>query len=170
VNQTTMLATETQEITEYLRDIMLEKYGETDIKNHIADTRDTLCYATNDNQTSTLGLMEESADLAIVVGGYNSSNTTHLVELLEQKFTTLFIRSEHQIGEEGSVNSFDIHRKVEELHKNSIPLDATKPLKLIITSGASCPDAVVDRVIQKIIALREENISVEEALDAFLTL
>jgi 4-hydroxy-3-methylbut-2-enyl diphosphate reductase len=170
VNQTTMLATETQEITEYLRGIMLEKYGETDIKNHIADTRDTLCYATNDNQTSTLGLMEESADLAIVVGGYNSSNTTHLVELLEQKFTTLFIRSEHQIGEEGSVNSFDIHRKVEELHKNSIPLDATKPLKLIITSGASCPDAVVDRVIQKIIALREENISVEEALDAFLTL
>ena len=168
VNQTTMLATETQEITEYLRSVIEEKYGLENIKNHIADTRDTLCYATNDNQTSTLGLMEESADLAIVVGGYNSSNTTHLVELLEQKFTTLFIRSEHQIGEEGSVNSFNIHQHVEERQQNVLPLDASKPLKMIITSGASCPDAVVDRVIQKIIALRQEEVSVDEALGQFL--
>jgi 4-hydroxy-3-methylbut-2-enyl diphosphate reductase len=168
VNQTTMLASETQEITEYLRSVVEEKYGLENIKNHIADTRDTLCYATNDNQTSTLGLMEESADLAIVVGGYNSSNTTHLVELLEQKFTTLFIRSEHQLEEDGAVNSFNIHKKVEERHQNILQLNASKPLKLIITSGASCPDAIVDRVIQKIITLRGENISVEEALNAFL--
>ncbi len=168
VNQTTMLASETQEITEYLRRVIEEKYGLENIKNHIADTRDTLCYATNDNQTSTLGLMEESADLAVVVGGYNSSNTTHLVELLEQKFTTLFIRSEHQIGEDGSVNSFDIHQKIEEKIQNVLPLDASKPLKMIITSGASCPDAVVDRVIQKIITLRQEEVSVEEALNMFM--
>jgi 4-hydroxy-3-methylbut-2-enyl diphosphate reductase len=72
VNQTTMLASETQEITEFLRQTMITKYGEENIKNHIADTRDTLCYATNDNQSATLGLLEEEADLAIVVGGYNS--------------------------------------------------------------------------------------------------
>ncbi len=97
VNQTTMLATETQEITDYLRSVMLGKYGDTEIKNHIADTRDTLCYATNDNQTATHGLLEKEADLAIVVGGYNSSNTTHLVELLEQKFPTYFIKSKEEI-------------------------------------------------------------------------
>jgi 4-hydroxy-3-methylbut-2-enyl diphosphate reductase len=168
VNQTTMLATETQEITEYLRDVMLAKYGVKDIKNHIADTRDTLCYATNDNQTSTLGLLQEDADLAIVVGGYNSSNTTHLVELLEQKFNTFFIRSENEIAEDGSVSSFDIHEKIEVLKKGALPLDNSIPLKIIITSGASCPDAIVDRVIQKIIALREDTITIEEALNGFL--
>jgi 4-hydroxy-3-methylbut-2-enyl diphosphate reductase len=168
VNQTTMLATETQEITEYLRDVMLEKYGQTEIKNHIADTRDTLCYATNDNQTSTLGLLERDADLAIVVGGYNSSNTTHLVELLEQRFNTLFIRSENEIAADGSVSSFDIHKKIEVHHKGILPLDNSVHLKIIITSGASCPDAVVDRVIQKIVALRTDAVSVDEALAAFL--
>jgi 4-hydroxy-3-methylbut-2-enyl diphosphate reductase len=147
---------------------MLNKYGEADIKNHIADTRDTLCYATNDNQTSTLGLLQEDADLAIVVGGYNSSNTTHLVELLEQKFNTLFIRSENEIASDGSVTSFDIHKKIEVHEKGALPIDNSMPLKIIITSGASCPDAVVDRVIQKIVALRADTLSVDEALDAFL--
>ncbi|MDA9020625.1 4-hydroxy-3-methylbut-2-enyl diphosphate reductase, partial [bacterium] len=83
VNQTTMLATETQEITDFLRKVMIEVHGESTIKEHMADTRDTLCYATNDNQSATYGLLDESIDLSIVVGGYNSSNTTHLVELLD---------------------------------------------------------------------------------------
>ena len=91
VNQTTMLATETQIIADLLRDAMIKKFGTENIKEHFADTRDTLCYATNDNQSATIGLLEHDADLAIVIGGYNSSNTTHLVELLEGKFTTYFI-------------------------------------------------------------------------------
>ena len=69
-----------------LRTAMITRYGEENIKNHFADTRDTLCYATNDNQKAVYGLMEKDADLALVIGGYNSSNTTHLVELLEKKF------------------------------------------------------------------------------------
>ncbi|MCK5456981.1 MAG: 4-hydroxy-3-methylbut-2-enyl diphosphate reductase, partial [Melioribacteraceae bacterium] len=88
VNQTTMLASETEAIANYLKGTMIVKYGLENIDDHFADTRDTLCYATNDNQKATYGLMEEKADLAIVVGGYNSSNTSHIVELLEGKFPT----------------------------------------------------------------------------------
>ena len=163
VNQTTMLATETQEITDYLRSIMLRKYGEADLKNHIADTRDTLCYATNDNQTATYGLIEKEADLAIVVGGYNSSNTTHLVELLEQKFPTYFIKSKEEITSLNIVNSFNIHRKELESLTEFIP-ENKNPITIIITSGASCPDAIVDGVIQRILELTQTSVSIEEAL------
>ena len=163
VNQTTMLATETQEITDYLRSVMLGKYGDTEIKNHIADTRDTLCYATNDNQTATHGLLEKEADLAIVVGGYNSSNTTHLVELLEQKFPTYFIQSKEEITSIQSINSFNIHSKELESLTEFIPIKKD-PITVIITSGASCPDAIVDGVIQRILELTQTSVSIEEAL------
>jgi len=152
VNQTTMLASETQEITEFLRQTMISKYGEAEIKNHIADTRDTLCYATNDNQSATLGLLREEADLAIVVGGYNSSNTTHLVELLEEKFKTYFILSEQSITSTDQITSFNIHTKTEEQLGSFLPVkDKTR---IILTSGASCPDSVVDAVIVKLLQLK----------------
>lgn len=162
VNQTTMLATETQQITDYLRSTMIEKYGEADIKNHIADTRDTLCYATNDNQSATYGLMEQDADLAIVVGGFNSSNTTHLVELLEQKFPTLFIRNEMDLVDFEQVNCYDIHKH--EIIRGMLPEKSTTPLKVIVTSGASCPDAIVDRVMQRILELYGSEVHVGDAL------
>jgi 4-hydroxy-3-methylbut-2-en-1-yl diphosphate reductase len=152
VNQTTMLATETQEITDMLRNAMIEKYGEETIKEHIADTRDTLCYATNDNQSATYGLMENDADLAIVVGGSNSSNTTHLVELLENKFKTFFITSAENIWDVNEVESFDIHGKTWKHHDSFLPVEKEK-MTIAITSGASCPDAIVDGVIQKILEL-----------------
>jgi len=163
VNQTTMLANETQEITDYLRNVMISKYGETEIKNHIADTRDTLCYATNDNQTATYGLLEKEADLAIVVGGYNSSNTTHLVELLEQKFPTYFIKSKEEITSLHLVNSFNIHRKELESLTEFIP-EKKDPITVIVTSGASCPDSIVDGVIQRVLDLTQTSVSIEEAL------
>ena len=155
VNQTTMLATETQEITDYLRAIMTEVYGTETIKEHMADTRDTLCYATNDNQSATYGLLDESVDIAIVVGGYNSSNTTHLVELLDAKFQTYFIRNESEIIDQDQIYSFDIHNKKRILNHNFLP--AKKDLNIAITSGASCPDVLVDEVIQKIIKLKNLN-------------
>jgi 4-hydroxy-3-methylbut-2-enyl diphosphate reductase len=155
VNQTTMLATETQEITDYLRSVMTQKFGLEHIKEHMADTRDTLCYATNDNQSATIGLLEESVDLAVVVGGYNSSNTTHLVELLEQKFNTHFIRNESEIIDENQIYSFDIHTKERTLNQNFLP--DKQELRIAITSGASCPDKLVDEVIHKIIKLKNLN-------------
>ena len=154
VNQTTMLASETQEITNYLREVMLMKYGVENIKEHIADTRDTLCYATNDNQTATLALMETDADLAIVVGGYNSSNTSHLVELLEQKFPCYFVQDESELISKEEINSFDIHSKT--LQK--LPYLPTKSNhRIILTSGASCPDSVVDGVMMKLASFVHSN-------------
>ena len=86
INQTTMLATETQEIANYFKNVMIEKYGAENIKDHFADTRDTLCYATNENQEATYNLLDQNADLAIVVGGYNSSNTSHIVTTSKNPF------------------------------------------------------------------------------------
>jgi 4-hydroxy-3-methylbut-2-enyl diphosphate reductase len=150
VNQTTMLASETQEIAQFLRDVMIQKYGEKDIKSHIADTRDTLCYATNDNQTATLGLMETQADLAIVVGGYNSSNTSHLVELLEQKFPCYFIKDAQEIRSKDEIQSFDIHTKSMIAHESFLP--QKEKMRIILTSGASCPDSIVDAVMMKLLS------------------
>ncbi len=149
VNQTTMLASETQEIALHLREVMLLKYGTEVIKEHIADTRDTLCYATNDNQTATLALMETSADMAIVVGGYNSSNTSHLVELLEQKFPCYFIKDENEIRSKEQIRSFDIHTKT---IFDSTFLSSESNQRIILTSGASCPDSIVDGVMMKILS------------------
>jgi 4-hydroxy-3-methylbut-2-enyl diphosphate reductase len=158
VNQTTMLASETQEIALYLREVMLLKYGTDVIKEHIADTRDTLCYATNDNQTATLALMETNADMAIVVGGYNSSNTSHLVELLEQKFTCHFIKDENEIVSKERIHSFDIHSKTV-VASNFLSSESTH--RIILTSGASCPDSIVDGVMMKILSFfhSEEEIN-----------
>lgn len=164
VNQTTMLATETQEITDYLRNVMINKYGEENIRDHIADTRDTLCYATNDNQSATYGLLETNADFAIVIGGHNSSNTTHLVELLEEKFPTYFIRSERDMEAGGSLSSFNIHTHSVEEHN---PMDNLKlPATIIVTSGASCPDAVVDRVLKKILDHFQVDIDINEVISS----
>jgi 4-hydroxy-3-methylbut-2-enyl diphosphate reductase len=145
----------------------MKKYGEQSIKEHIADTRDTLCYATNDNQSATYGLLEKEADLAIVVGGYNSSNTTHLVELLERKFPTYFIRSKDELISASEIDSFNIHtKKVEKMRSF---LDSKKdPLTIIITSGASCPDSIVDGVIQRLLELSSANLSAEKAVENFL--
>ena len=161
VNQTTMLASETQEITDFLRQTMISKFGLESLSEHIADTRDTLCYATNDNQSSTLGLLNEDADFALVIGGYNSSNTTHLVELLEQKFTTYFIQSEGNILSKDTISSYDIHEK-KIVDFDTFIVESEKPKTIIITSGASCPDAIVEGVIRKVLDL--EGIDVSETM------
>ncbi|MCC7453319.1 MAG: 4-hydroxy-3-methylbut-2-enyl diphosphate reductase [Crocinitomix sp.] len=162
VNQTTMLASDTQEISDHLALVMKEKYGEEQIDHHFANTRDTLCYATNDNQTATLSLLNEAADLAIVVGGYNSSNTSHLVELLETKFKTFYIKDEDEFISSSEINHFDLHKN--EVIKSSDYLPTKRPLKIILTSGASCPDATVDRVIQRIGELTNCDLDIETAL------
>lgn len=148
INQTTMLATETEEIANYFKNVMEERFGKENIDAHFADTHDTLCYATNENQDATYGLLNTEADLAIVVGGYNSSNTSHLVELLERKFPTYFISSEKEIESKSKINHFDYPNKKHLSTEDFLP--NKQPLKIIITSGASCPDSVVDAVMLKI--------------------
>lgn len=165
VNQTTMLASETQEIADFVKTVMVEKFGEENIKDHFADTRDTLCYATNDNQNATLELMKQSADLAVVVGGYNSSNTSHIVELLEEKFRTFFISSVDEIKEDKSIQHFNLHTGKEEITTNFIT-NKEKPT-LILTSGASCPDAMIDEVLLKILDFFPGHTPVEKVLASY---
>jgi 4-hydroxy-3-methylbut-2-enyl diphosphate reductase len=165
VNQTTMLASETQEIADLLKNALIKKYGEAELNNHFADTKDTLCYATNDNQDSTYGLLNENADIAIVVGGYNSSNTTHIVELLAGKFRTYFISSAEKIHSSNLISHYDIHSGKE--IKSGEFLPEVESTKIILTSGASCPDAVVDSVLQKILSYYPSVRRMEEVLREF---
>ena len=166
VNQTTMLATETQAIADLLKDTMIEKYGAENIKNHFADTRDTLCYATNDNQEATYGLLKENSDFAIVVGGYNSSNTSHIVELCEEKLPTYFISSEEKVLNDKVIRHFNIHQQKEIETEDYM---ATKDvIDIILTSGASCPDAVVEAVLRKVHSFFQTAKNVDEVIDRFL--
>ena len=165
VNQTTMLATETETIAELLKNTLIIKYGASKLKNHFADTKDTLCYATNDNQESTYGLLKINADLAIVVGGYNSSNTTHIVELCEKKFNTFFVSSAEKILSKSIINHYDLLSKKEITIYNFIP--ETEPVNIILTSGASCPDAIVDLVFRKILSFFPEARDIDAVLKEF---
>lgn len=162
VNQTTMLASDTQGIADYLKQVIAVHFNldELTIKERFADTRDTLCYATNDNQTAVSGMLETDADLALVIGGYNSSNTSHLVELCEQKLPTYFINHEDCLIDNLNIRHFNLHKHTEEITENYLPQSG--PLKVLITSGASCPDALVERVIYKLSELTNNKEYLDE--------
>lgn len=165
VNQTTMLATETQAIADYFRQIMLDKYGADELKQHFADTRDTLCYATNDNQDATYQLLNTDADLALVVGGYNSSNTSHIVELCERKFPTYFINAETEILSASEIRHFKYHEKERIISHGFLP--ARAPVRIVLTSGASCPDTLVDRVMLRVLEFFNDTRPVEAVLNEY---
>ena len=167
VNQTTMLASDTQAIADFLKTVMMATYDLTqaNAEERFAETRDTLCYATNDNQSAVYGLLKEPADFAIVVGGYNSSNTSHLVELCEQKLPTYFINDADKIISDLEIKHFDFHHKQELITPGYLQKKDT--VKILITSGASCPDALVEEVIKKIAAFFEPSTTVENVVAAF---
>jgi len=168
VNQTTMLASETQEIAEILKEALIKKFGIENLNQHFADTRDTLCYATNDNQDATYGLLEADADFAIVVGGYNSSNTGHIVKLCEEEIKTFFIDTADRIISNDEINHYDLTKHTTVISKDFLP--AKYPINILLTSGASCPDAIVESVIRKIISFydnaKDFEVVVSEVLEA----
>ena len=168
VNQTTMLASETQEIADLLKEAMIKKYKIENLIEHFADTRDTLCYATNDNQDATYGLLEVDADFAIVVGGYNSSNTGHIVELCKEEIKTFFIDSADKIISADEIINYDLEKKSTVILQNFLP--EKYPIEILLTSGASCPDAIVESVIRKIVTFyggaKDFEVVVSEVLEA----
>jgi 4-hydroxy-3-methylbut-2-enyl diphosphate reductase len=166
VNQTTMLASDTQAIADFLKQVMIKRYNldEENIADRFADTRDTLCYATNDNQSAVIGMLETPADLAIVVGGYNSSNTSHLVELCEEKLPTFFISADEKLLSEKQILHYNFHTKQELLTTNYLP--SKTPVSILITSGASCPDAVVEKVIRRIASFYNADELVEQLVSS----
>ena len=161
-----MLASDTQAIAEFLKQVMIKKYdlSELNIEERFADTRDTLCYATNDNQGAVYSLLDTPADLAIVVGGYNSSNTSHLVELCEAKLPTYFISLKQKSFLQNK-SSLKIHRKDEVTSLSYLP--EKKPLKILLTSGASCPDALVEGVIKKLAGFYKSSKTIDEVIREF---
>ena len=159
INQTTQLATDTQAISDYLKSIIAQKYGKENISAHFADTRDTLCYATNDNQSAVIELLNTPADLAIVMGGKNSSNSSHLVELCEQKLPTYFIDDANKIIDQHQIIKSNWKDKSEQIVQDYLP--SKNSATILMTSGASCPDTVVESVIRKIAGYY----NVEEALE-----
>lgn len=162
INQTTMLATETQAIADYFKSLMKEKFPAEESQEHFADTRDTLCYATNENQDATYGLLKSEAHLALVVGGYNSSNTSHLVELLETRFPTYFISSATELVSKELIRHFVYSKKQVKETKAYLPNE--QPLKIILTSGASCPDSELEQVINKVISFFPSAKKTEEVI------
>ena len=166
VNQTTQLASDTQAISDYLKNIIIRHYSLTaeNIGERFADTRDTLCYATNDNQTAVTGMLETEADMAVVIGGYNSSNSSHLVELCEAKVPTYFIDSADRLLNQTVIENRNWQTKELTTVNNYLP--NRLPLKILITSGASCPDAIVETVIRKLAGFY----GVEEKIDTLLVL
>lgn len=165
VNQTTMLATETEAIALLLRRAMVDRYGAADVDNHVADTSDTLCYATNENQEATRALVGAGADVALIVGGYNSSNTSHLVELAEARMPTYFIRDADEIDGPDAIHHFDLNARRRTHSERWLP--ERRPVTVALTAGASCPDVLLDEVIQHIIGWFPDARSIEEALSPF---
>ncbi len=165
VKQTTMLASEKREIAQTLRRALADRYGEDRIEDHFADTSDTLCYATHENQGATRALITRGADVALVVGGYNSSNTSHIVELCGEAVPTYFIQNAEDIRSASEIRHFLLETREVTLSEGWLP--AGRPAEVALTCGASCPDAVVDEVLLRVLSFFEGVLPLEAALEAY---
>lgn len=168
VNQTTQLATDTQAIADYLKQIMIEQYSldATNIQTRFADTRDTLCYATNDNQTAVNHLLQTPANIAFVVGGANSSNSSHLVELCEAVVPTYFIDSSSKLLNKQEILNCNWRSKELCIVKDYLPQQ--QPVSILITSGASCPDAEVENLIDTLAKFYGKENQLEKVKEEWL--
>lgn len=166
INQTTMLATETQQVMDILKSAAKKRFGEENVQKHFADTSDTLCYATNENQSATYALADAKPDLAVIVGGYNSSNTMHLVEILEHHCPAFHIRDAGEFDSPHSITHFDQWEKEMKQTKNWLPVEK-ETIKIALTSGASCPDVLVDEVLLKILSFFDNTRDIDEVLEPF---
>lgn len=165
VNQTTMLASETHEIAQELRQALADRYGAAEIDAHFADTSDTLCYATIENQNATYALVEHGADLAIVVGGHNSSNTSHIVELCERAMPTYFVQGAEDLVSREEIRHFSLASRAVVTSRAWLP--GRRPVTAVLTCGASCPDAILDGVLRRLLELVPGPRPVDDVLARF---
>lgn len=156
-NQTTMLRSETEEIQRRIRDAITTRDGGSSANFRYFDT---ICGATQERQDALFQLLDESLDLLVVVGGYNSSNTTHLVEIGEKKLPTWFIRNADCMVSASEIRHFDIHAKTESLGRDWLP--EKELLTVGITAGASCPNNLIEDTIRRLLELRGEAVPGKE--------
>ena len=166
-NQTTMLRSETEEVQRRLSVAMAEKHGEDALDEHFRYF-DTICGATQERQDALRDLLNRPMDLLLVVGGYNSSNTSHLVELCEDAgLPTYFVSDADQLISPSLIRHFDWRTKTPRETADWLPEVDGRPLDVILTAGASCPDALLDAVIQTLLSWTPSTRPVDEALAPF---
>jgi 4-hydroxy-3-methylbut-2-enyl diphosphate reductase len=151
-NQTTMLRSETESIQNLLRDAVAQRdSGSTANFRYF----DTICGATQERQDALFQLLKESLDMLIVVGGYNSSNTTHLAEIGSERLPTWFIRNAECLNSAVEIRHFDLHLKKEIISADWLP--DRKNLTIGITAGASCPNSLIEDTLRRLLELRGES-------------
>jgi len=153
-NQTTMLRGETEAVQRLLREAIIARDG-GDGNFRLFDT---ICGATQERQDALRELLERPLDLLLVVGGYNSSNTTHLAEMGEQKgVPTWFIRNQECLESPELIRHFDLHLKEEvETGTRWLPI-AGQAAEIAVTAGASCPNNLIEQVMLRVLELRGES-------------
>ena len=149
-NQTTMLSSESLTIAEALRAAMVRRHGETETEARFRSF-DTICSATQERQDAVLELCREGVDLMLIIGGYNSSNTTHLAEICDERFPTFHISDSDRLISPTVIRHKPIHSEVEAESRDWFPQG---PVKIGITSGASTPDVKVDESILRLLSFR----------------
>jgi len=155
-NQTTMLREETESVQRMLRDAIHSRDGSGDNFRLF----DTICGATQDRQDALKELLVTPPDLLLVVGGYNSSNTTHLAEMGEQQVPTYFIRNQECLESPELIRHFDLHQKLEiGSHHSWLPETGINAC-VAITAGASCPNNLIEEVMLRVLSLRGERLTV----------
>jgi 4-hydroxy-3-methylbut-2-en-1-yl diphosphate reductase len=159
-NQTTMLKSETEEIQRRIRAAIIRRDG----NDEAFQVFDTICGATQERQDALFEMLKKPMDLLLVVGGYNSSNTLHLVEIAESKLPTFFIRDASCIQSLEKIVHFDLHRLQERISNYSKLFAGDKPVTIGITAGASCPNNLIEETIIKLFELRGIN---RDALEDF---
>jgi 4-hydroxy-3-methylbut-2-enyl diphosphate reductase len=157
-NQTTMLRGETEEVQRRFKATMEKKYGVEKIAHHFRFF-DTICGATQDRQDALEKMLLQPPTLLIVIGGYNSSNTSHLAEMGEAKLPTYFIKNAAKMESDKLIVHYDQHKKEEVATRDWLPAG---PLTVGITAGASCPNNLIEDTIRRLFELR--GISVHELL------
>ena len=153
-NQTTMLREETEAVQRLLREALITRDG-SDMNFRLFDT---ICGATQERQDALKELLSGPLDLLLVVGGYNSSNTTHLAEMGEQKVPTYFIRNQECLESPEVIRHFDLHAKSEITTEASWIPKAGRAARIGITAGASCPNNLIEEVILRVLSLRGEQL------------
>lgn len=149
-NQTTMLKSETEEIQNRIKQAMITRDGHADRFQMF----DTICGATQERQDALFDMLRKPMNVLFVVGGYNSSNTTHLVEIGEQELPTFFIRNADCLTSLEQIIHYDLHEKREIESKYPQFLLGEVPAVIGVTAGASCPNNLIEDTIVKVFALR----------------
>ena len=157
-NQTTMMRGETEEVQRRIKAAIQKRYGTENTDTHFRFF-DTICGATQDRQDALEVMLQEPLDLLLVIGGYNSSNTSHLAEMGESVLPTYFIKNVKEINGTQTISHWNQHKEQLEETPHWLP---EGPIRVGITAGASCPNNLIEDVINHLLELR--NTSAEEFL------